>query len=254
MADICDNKLIIQGDEKSMNELYNFIGLDIERNFSMEKLMPIPKEIEDFESTESLSQLSTNKINSGNRKTIEEVGTENNFTDNDYEKHLKYLEKKYGFDNSEDWCTNNWGCDSDINFLSILHTKTKILANYPTRWSPSVGFIRFLGNKFPKLDFNLEYCCPENQYAGTYKIHNGNEEWDEPSFYTLYFRELKEKNLIGDPLYRFDAPESERFDYCDTYYMDVIGGNWITAFSKSKLDKKNVVNWNEVVSFINTKY
>ena len=62
MADICDNKLIIQGDEKSMNELYNFIGLDIERNFSMEKLMPIPKEIEDFESTESLSQLSTNKI------------------------------------------------------------------------------------------------------------------------------------------------------------------------------------------------
>lgn len=235
MADVCDNKLIIQGDEKSMNELYNFIGLDIEKNFSMEKLMPIPKEIEDLESTD-------------------ELGTENNFSDSDYEKHLNYLEKKYGFDNSEDWCTNNWGCDSDINFLSILHTKTKILANYPTRWSPNVGFIRFLGNKFPKLYFNLEYYCPENQYAGTYKKHNGNEEWDEPSFYSLYFRELKEKNLIGDPLYRFDAPESERFDYCDTYYIDVIGGDWITAFSKSKLDKKNVVNWNEVVRFINTKY
>ena len=28
MADYCYNKLIIRGDEKSMNKLYNFIGLD----------------------------------------------------------------------------------------------------------------------------------------------------------------------------------------------------------------------------------
>jgi len=53
MADICDNKLIISGDEKSMKELYNFIGNDVVRNFTMELLMPIPKEIEEYELNKS---------------------------------------------------------------------------------------------------------------------------------------------------------------------------------------------------------
>ena len=239
MADYCDNKLIIRGDEKSMNELYNFIGSDLHSNFDMETLMPIPEEIEDFESKEKDQQSKTE---------------EHNFTENEKEKQLKNLQNIYGYDNSEDWCINNWGCDGFMNYLSLLHTKTEMYATYTTHWSPNIEFIRFLGNKFTELYFNLEYYCPEGGYAGYYKIHNGIEESDEPSFYTLRFGETDEPDLIGRPQYMFDAPDSEEFDYDHTDEIDIIGGDWITAFSKSKLNRNNVVNWDDVEKFINSKY
>ena len=239
MADYCDNKLIIRGDEKSMNELYNFIGSDLQRNFDMETLMPIPKEIEDLESSEKVHQSKTE---------------ENNFAENEYNKQLKHLKNIYGYDNSEDWCENNWGCDGFMNFLSVLYTKTEMYATYITHWCSNAEFIRYLGKIFPELYFNLEYNCPEGGYAGYYKIHNGIEEADELSFYTLYFGETDEPDLIGRPQYMFDAPDSEEFDYDHTDEIDIIGGDWITAFSKSKLDRNNVVNWDDVVKFINSKY
>ena len=239
MADYCDNKLIIRGDEKSMNELYNFIGSDLEKFFYMEKLMPIPKEIEDLESSEKVHQSKTE---------------ENNFAENEYDKQLKHLKNIYGYDNSEDWCENNWGCDGFMNFLSVLYTKTEMYATYTTHWTTNIEFIRFLGNKFTELYFNLEYCCTEGGYAGYFKTHNGIEESDEPSFYTLRFGEVDEPDLVGRPQYMFDAPDSEEFDYDHTDEIDIIGGDWIAAFSKSKLDRNNVINWDKVVEFINSKY
>ena len=83
MSDYCDNKLIIRGDEKSMNELYNFIGSDLHSNFDMETLMPIPEEIEYFESKVKDQQLKTE---------------EHNFTENENDKQLKHLKNTYGYD------------------------------------------------------------------------------------------------------------------------------------------------------------
>jgi len=164
------------------------------------------------------------------------------------------MKAKYGWDNSDNWCENNWGCDMDFSFQSLLYTKTEFLVTYQTRWYPNEEFIRFLGNKFPDIRFELDYVCPEASYAGYYKIFNGNEESDNLSFLTLFFDKVGETEIIGSPIFKFDALDTVNCENIHSEYIDIIGEDWKTAFINSKLNMNNVVNWDDVIHFINSRY
>ena len=133
MADYCENELLIQGDDNSMKEFYDFIGTDIENDFLMEKIMPIPKEIEDWKLTSDFNHYKKHIriLNPGEENEVKIRTYNTDDTDeNEFEKVCDYLLNKHENCNYCDWCNNNWGCAGDMIIDGFISTELDMNVTY----------------------------------------------------------------------------------------------------------------------------
>ncbi len=252
MPNYCNNSLTIKGDAKSMHEFYEFVG-PLEQNFSMQNLCPIPKEIENTISPIGFRPEGTKEVKLASGQIMQLKVNRFNQTEQEYIEHNKYLNKKYGYDNWYDWCNSNWGCKWEMDDICIgEQTDEKVFISYATAWVPNSDFISFLGEKFPKLEFELEYYEPMDELAGILYVQ------DE----TCYDSEIPINKVVfakndDDEHYTFfdfynedDEDEYENFD--DYEIVDILGSKWEEAISYSDYNKENVTNWSAFEEYINT--
>lgn len=128
-----------------------------EKEFSMEKLLPTPKEL--------LS------------KELESYGGEN---DKQKDKLRAEMKKQYGYQSWYDWRCENWGTkwdvssqdmDSDAN--SQNNELTYVSYRFDTAWSPPTEFLKNIYEKYPLLNFRLNYSEEGADFEGDLEIEAG---------------------------------------------------------------------------------
>ena len=233
-----------------MHEFYEFVG-PLEQNFSMQNLCPIPKEIENTISPIGFRPEGTKEVKLASGQIMQLKVNRFNQTEQEYIEHNKYLNKKYGYDNWYDWCNSNWGCKWEMDDICIgEQTDEKVFISYATAWVPNSDFISFLGEKFPKLEFELEYYEPMDELAGILYVHDEScfdskfpinkvvfAKNDDDEHYTFFDFENEE-----------DMEEYEDFD--DYEIVDILGSKWEEAISYFDYNNENVTNWGAFETYL----
>lgn len=147
MPNWCDNMLTIEGNRKQLKEFKNAVK-DVNSDgdvlpLSLEKLHPIPKELDGTQSPP--------------------------------DKKNKELIEKYGSDNWYDWCINNWGTKWDVSNSSSIVSQSadQIKYHFDSAWSPPIEWLRFVSVLYPKLKFILDYEEGGMAFAGTATVEDG---------------------------------------------------------------------------------
>lgn len=254
MANYVDNDLTIKGDSESMKEFFDSIGSNL-YSFSMEKFLPIPTELKQTSSPEGFYPEKTKTIYLKNGNQMDVKADRFNQTFTEYMEKRNFLSETYGYTNWDDWRCANWGCDQDMMIGKIISTNDELFNMfYITRWNPNINFIKFLARRFPKLIFELEYYEPLEDFAGIYRSEKGVEEIIEQKLSIFYFVKTEEVDK-----YKFIGTDQDYNNNYDAYFPDydciyIVGNKWEKALTRYLFNENNVVNWNEVVRFINTKY
>jgi len=252
MANFCNNNLTIEGDVKSMHEFYKFVG-PLEQNFTMNYLCPMPKEIENTISPSRFYANSTKEIKLKNGNTEIVQVNELNQTEQEFFAHCKYLNKKYGFNNWYDWCNANWGCKWEMDDICIdEQTDEKVFISYATAWVPNSDFISFLGKKFPKLEFELEYYEPMEKLGGIFYVQNESSyDFTFPINKVVFAKNDDEQHYTFFDFYNEDDEEEyENFD--DYEIVDILGSKWEEAIYIADYNKENVTNWSAFEEYVKT--
>jgi hypothetical protein len=238
-----------------MHEFYEFVG-PLEQNFSMQNLCPMPIDLEQTVSPSRFNANSTKEIKLKNGKTKQVQVNKNNQTEQEYLAHMQYLIDKYGYDNWYDWCLDNWGCKWDIYGLSIdYQTDEKLCVSYETPWRPNYDFIAFLGTKFQKLEFELEYYEPGMCFAGILYVQNQSYNDIAIPINKIAFA----KNEEDEHYTFFDFDNEDNIDECQNFddyeIVDILGEDWEKAISIAEYDynKDNVTNWGAFEEYLKTK-
>ena len=104
------------------------------------------------------------------------------------------------------WKVDNWGTKwntySDVG-ISVIRSELSyrlivVQCEFETAWAPPVGAIRVGSNKFPNLNFTLEYAEPGMMFKGLALYKNGKEYFD----YTEM--NLSEKEMEADNYTRME--------------------------------------------------
>jgi len=82
-----------------------------------------------------------------------------------------------------DWCVNQWGTKWNLQDASVNRDCDQDLSgNFDTAWSPPIGVLQAMSEKFPALTFTLTYWEGEMCFAGISTFSNGIEvdakQWD----------------------------------------------------------------------------
>lgn len=86
---------------------------------------------------------------------------------------------KYGFQDWYAFCNSQWGTKWNLNSNNICIVDNGDTSGetfelrFDTAWSPPVGIIRALGEKFPDLDFKLLACDPGMEWGYSMTINDG---------------------------------------------------------------------------------
>jgi hypothetical protein len=101
------------------------------------------------------------------------------------EKQAKALIKKYGFTNTYDWKTANWGCRHDLGEdTDVDDNGNSISYTFQTAWSPVTEFIVNICEQYPLLDFFLNYEEPGCNFEGDLEATAGEVTRDETREYS----------------------------------------------------------------------
>lgn len=152
MPNWCKNNLKIKDNGEKILELLAYVK-DEEGNFTMNKAVPMPKELEDTESPNTESA----------------------------EKRKKLIEK-YGVDNWYDWHCNNWGVKWDASESGFWKDGDDWMISFQTPWGPPTEFVKKLSAQFPKITFILQFA---DEGRGSYPLGqctyiNGREVFEMP--------------------------------------------------------------------------
>lgn len=152
MPNWCKNNLRIKDNGEKTLELLEYVK-DEEGSFTMNKAVPMPKELEDTESP--------------------------NY--DDAEKKKKLVEK-YGADNWYDWHCNNWGCKWDASESGFWKDGDDWMISFQTPWGPPTEFMKNISKQFPKMKFILQFA---DEGRGSYPLGqctyiNGEEVFRMP--------------------------------------------------------------------------
>ena len=252
MADYCENELLIQGDKYSMKIFYDFVGSDIENDFLMEKIMPVPKEVEDLKLTSNFNHYKKHtRIQNPGQENEVKIRTYNtdDTDENEFEKVCDYLLNKHENCNYCDWCNNNWGCAGDMIVDSFMTSDTQMNVTYKTLWQSNIKFIEFLGTKFPELNFEFKFLHLSSEMAGILKIKKGEIELSRLPVTTII---LATDNDELD--YHFVETEDDAEEFDDYDYLDIIGSDWQKAITDYGFSDWDIENWNELELFFDEKF
>lgn len=251
MPNYCYNNLTITGDVKSMKELYDFIG-PLNPNFTMNNILPMPKEIRNTQSPVRFRAEGTKKVKSISGKTEKVQINKYNQTEQEFLDHRNYLNNKYGYDNWYDWSLANWGCKWDIDNICIdLQSDEKLCVYYLTPWSPNYEFIKYLGSKFQKLRLKLEYYEPGLYFAGVFNVQNDfYEDIDLPLNSVVFAENIEDEYYTFFESYDDYLKVEEKFVDCEV--VDIIGSKWEEAISDANPNyiKEKVLNWSAFQEYV----
>ena len=127
MPNWCKNNLRIKDNGEKTLELLEYVK-DDNGEFTMNKAVPMPKELEDTESPNTTGE-------EGRKKLIE----------------------KYGTDNWYDWRCANWGCKWDASESGFWKDGNDWMISFQTPWGPPCEFMKKLSAQFPKMTFMLQF-------------------------------------------------------------------------------------------------
>lgn len=146
MPNWCKNNLRIKANDEKALELLELIK-DADGEMTFEKLVPTPEGL----LSEPSPQRDENK-----KKTFKE---------------------KYGAEDWYEWRCKNWGCKWDASESGFWKDGDDWVISFQTPWGPPCKFMETLSEKFPNMEFILQFadesqkCSPIGQC--TYK--NGEE-------------------------------------------------------------------------------
>lgn len=141
MPNWCENRVDISGEPEDVKKFMELIG----EKFEFQKIIPMPKELED---------------------TTSPVRTEGEHANMTPEKQKELL-GKYGFDNWYDWALSNWGTKwpaQDVEL--VVNEENYCRFMFVTAWSPPEGIYRKVKELFPDLGISWFYDEPAMQFAG----------------------------------------------------------------------------------------
>jgi hypothetical protein len=176
MPNWCLNNLHVEGDLNALQDFKKRVLVQSDENdeiltFTMERLMPTPKEL--LEMTAPVMWR----------------GDEND-TDGklEFEKTVSELKEKYGYTDWYDWRVDNWGTKWDAAESYILDDEDKFLnIEYNTAWGPNIEWVRFAAKVYPSLKFKLLFEEPGCNFCGIYEVTGDDEdlmesdlEWIDP--------------------------------------------------------------------------
>lgn len=78
------------------------------------------------------------------------------------------LTKEYG-DGAYNWERDNWGCKWGAGDATLdYESDTELEYNFSTAWNPPIPFIKKAAEKYPELEFSLEYDEPGMCFRGEF--------------------------------------------------------------------------------------
>jgi hypothetical protein len=194
MPNWCSNKLNISGNKSDISKLREMtlvkseVGDNI--NFTMELLLPTPKEL--LEQTSPVMWRGDETDTEGKEK---------------FEKHIESLKEKYGHTDWYNWRSENWGCKWDTAESYVLDDEDEFISvEYQTPWGPNTQFIKNIALMFPEVTFTLSFEEPGMGFCGVYEVTGEDEDYVDG--------DLEWVDEDGRKV-EYDG-ESERYKYSDT--------------------------------------
>lgn len=129
MPNWCKNNLRIKSNGEKMLEFLEMVKNE-KGEFTMNKLVPMPAELEDTTSPVS---------------------------ENVSEEEKKRLNDMYGATNWYDWHCKFWGCKWDANDSGFWKDGDDWIITFQTPWGPPCEFMKNISKQFPKMTFILQF-------------------------------------------------------------------------------------------------
>lgn len=196
MPNWCSNSLIVDGDQKSIDDFKSKTVVTNEsgnEDFTMGILLPTPKELEEMTSPVMWRGDESDK-----------EGKET------HEKYVAELVDKYGHADWYNWRLENWGTKWDVAESWISDDEDGIFSvQYDTAWSPNITWVNYVSTLYPTLSFKLTYEEPGCGFCGCYEVKNGGEDFE-----SLLEGDLEWQDDDGREVY-YDSDKS-LYRYCDT--------------------------------------
>lgn len=149
MPNWCFNTLSVDGVASAITKFREWLN---DQPLTLQKIRPMPKELEDTISPTPAADAEKAKI----------------------------LLEKYGSDNWYDWHVANWGTKWDAEITEDDASEENIYYSFDSAWSPSLEATKYLATLFPDLTFTHKYYETGVGFAGTLTATNG--EYDETYF------------------------------------------------------------------------
>jgi hypothetical protein len=166
MPNWCENKLVIRGSEKDIQEFKQKIEENKKGDRDLcifDTYHPMPLELKNTQSPSPKDDQS------------------------------EILKNKYGASDWYDWALKNWGTkwgccrtywSTDNPYSLVEHQDVfEIELFYETAWSPGDDCLKDIFQKLDKLSFFLTYVEPGMGFEGTLFVRNGNTEYSETRDY-----------------------------------------------------------------------
>ena len=146
MPNWCENTLTVSGQAADLAAFDKWLG---DQPLTMERVKPMPKELEDTVPLDGKDPASKEKLD---------------------------LVSKYGHSNWYDWRVANWGSKWDVEMEKTASSESSIVFEGQSAWGPIVSGATALSALFPSLVFFLEYCELGAAFAGNATMENGDCE------------------------------------------------------------------------------
>ena len=166
MPNWCSNTLEVRGDIEQLKE---FVEKSVvkegirEPDFTMEGLLPTPKE---------LTEVTSPVIWRGDENDTEGKAA--------FEADNKRRLETYGATDWYDWNVSNWGTKWDVGESHISYDDEDLfIVSYDTAWSPNITFVQKVSKMFPGLEFRLTYMEPGCNFCGVAHCVDGELEVEE---------------------------------------------------------------------------
>lgn len=158
-----------------------------ELEFSLNKIVPIPTELEEnhlanfftFRDPNDMDEYAYIELNSIN----EQLPRKERLTVMDAKVMYQEYTEKYGTASWYDWRCKHWGCKWDVRDCTIEETDHYMAIEFQTPWASPREALLKLSNLFPQTSIIVEYADEDLGYnRGEYELLGGAEvafqEWD----------------------------------------------------------------------------
>lgn len=159
MPNWCSNTLEVRGDKEHLKKFVEK-SLNESGDFTMEGLLPTPKE---------LTEMTSPVMWRGDETDLEGKAA--------FEAEAKRIQETYGHADWYSWNTSNWGTKWDVAESHIGHIDDDLfIVSYDTAWSPNINYVKQVSKMFPDLEFRLSFMEPGCNFCGVAHCVNGEVE------------------------------------------------------------------------------
>lgn len=152
MANYCDNRLTVQGNQKEIDRFKKIVRKSKKNNLDFNRTVPMPTELLNTQSP------------SNDKQVVKEL-----------------YQLKFGYDNWYDWQHANWGVKWGPSYADVMppaettykNGNKKIVYDFTTPWAPPTLWIINSSLLFPTLTFKNFYVEEGMGFKGSDTIING---------------------------------------------------------------------------------